>query len=460
MERIENLILRSLVYNESYSRKVIPFIEPDYFHDSSERVLFEEIAQYMVKYNARPTKEALGIEVESRNSLSESDVQNIRTILSTFEDVTGTDQWMEDSTEKWCKKQAIYNALMESVGIANGDSKQKTEDAIPGILSNALGVSFDSNVGHDYIEDASERFDFYTRKEDKIPFDIELLNKITKGGLTNKSLNIALAGTGVGKSLFMCHVAAASLMQGKNVLYITCEMAEEKIAERIDANLLNVNIQDISSLSKKMFEDKVTKVAKKVQGSLIIKEYPTAQAHSGHFKALLNELQLKKNFHPDIIFIDYLNICASSQYRPGSNVNSYTVIKSIAEELRGLAVQFKVPIVSATQTTRSGYGNSDVDITDTSESFGLPATADLMIALISTEELEGLGQIMVKQLKNRYNDPTIHKRFVVGIDRAKMRLYDCEQSAQDDIMGGGEEEYENSDDSPKPFKEKFAKLNF
>ncbi|AOV62104.1 DNA primase/helicase [Synechococcus phage S-CAM7] len=460
MERIENLILRSLVYNENYSRKVIPFIEPDYFHDSSERVLFEEIAQYMVKYNARPSKEALGIEVEARNNLSETDVQNIRTILTTFDDVTGTDEWMQDTTEKWCKKQAIYNALMESVGIANGDSKQKTEDAIPSILSSALAVSFDSNVGHDYIEDASERFDFYTRKEDKIPFDIELLNKITKGGLTNKSLNIALAGTGVGKSLFMCHVAAASLMQGKNVLYITAEMAEEKIAERIDANLLNVNIQDISSLSKKMFEDKVTKVAKKVQGSLIIKEYPTAQAHSGHFKALLNELQLKKNFRPDIIFIDYLNICASSRIKSGSNANSYTLVKSIAEELRGLAVEFNLPIVSATQTTRSGYGNSDVDITDTSESFGLPATADLMVALISTEELEGLGQIMVKQLKNRYNDPTIHKRFVVGIDRAKMRLYDCEQSAQDDIMGGGEEEYENSDDSSKPFKEKFAKLNF
>ena len=460
MERIENLILRSLVYNENYSRKVIPFIEPDYFHDSSERVLFEEIAQYMVKYNARPSKEALGIEVEARNNLSETEVQNIRTILTSFDDVTGTDEWMQDTTEKWCKKQAIYNALMESVGIANGDSKQKTEDAIPSILSSALAVSFDSNVGHDYIEDASERFDFYTRKEDKIPFDIELLNKITKGGLTNKSLNIALAGTGVGKSLFMCHVAAASLMQGKNVLYITAEMAEEKIAERIDANLLNVNIQDISSLSKKMFEDKVTKVAKKVQGSLIIKEYPTAQAHSGHFKALLNELQLKKNFRPDIIFIDYLNICASSRIKSGSNANSYTLVKSIAEELRGLAVEFNLPIVSATQTTRSGYGNSDVDITDTSESFGLPATADLMVALISTEELEGLGQIMVKQLKNRYNDPTIHKRFVVGIDRAKMRLYDCEQSAQDDIMGGGEEEYENSDDSSKPFKEKFAKLNF
>ena len=460
MERIENLILRSLVYNENYSRKVIPFIEPDYFHDSSERVLFEEIAQYMVKYNARPSKEALGIEVEARNNLSETDIQNIRTTLTSFDEVTGTDDWMMDTTEKWCKKQAIYNALMESVGIANGDSKQKTEDAIPSILSSALAVSFDSNVGHDYIEDASERFDFYTRKEDKIPFDIDLLNKITKGGLTNKSLNIALAGTGVGKSLFMCHVAAASLMQGKNVLYITCEMAEEKIAERIDANLLNVNIQDIANLPKQMFEGKVDKLSKKVQGSLIIKEYPTAQAHSGHFKALLNELQLKKNFRPDIIFIDYLNICASSRIKSGSNANSYTLVKSIAEELRGLAVEFNLPIVSATQTTRSGYGNSDVDITDTSESFGLPATADLMIALISTEELEGLGQIMVKQLKNRYNDPTIHKRFVVGIDRAKMRLYDCEQSAQDDIMGSGEEEYENSDDSSKPFKEKFAKLNF
>ena len=414
----------------------------------------------MVKYNSRPSAEALGIEVESRTDLSETEVQSLRETLMVFEAVTGTDQWMLDTTEQWCKKQAIYNALMESVSIANGDSKTKTEDAIPSILSGALGVSFDTNVGHDYIEDASERFDFYTRKEDKIPFDIELLNKITKGGLTNKSLNIALAGTGVGKSLFMCHVAAASMMQGKNVLYITCEMAEEKIAERIDANLLNVNIQDIAGLPKPMFENKVSKLAKKVQGSLIIKEYPTAQAHSGHFKALLNELKLKKNFSPDIIFIDYLNICASSRIKSGANANSYTLVKSIAEELRGLAVEFNVPIVSATQTTRSGYGNSDVNITDTSESFGLPATADLMIALISTEELEELGQIMVKQLKNRYNDPTIHKRFVVGIDRAKMRLYDCEQSAQDNIMGSGEEEYEPENDSPKPFKEKFAKLNF
>jgi len=461
MERIENLILRSLVHNEKYSRKVIPFIEPDYFHDSSERVLFEEIAQYMVKYNSRPSVEALGIEVENRNSLTETEVQGIRESLLEFGEVTGTDDWMLDSTEKWCKKQAIYNALMESIGIANGDSKQKTEDAIPSILSDALAVSFDSNVGHDYIENAEERFEFYHRKEDKIPFDIELLNKITKGGLPNKTLNIALAGTGVGKSLFMCHCAASTLMQGKNVLYITCEMAEEKIAERIDANLLNVNIQSLTDLPKQMFETKISKLAKKTQGSLVIKEYPTAQAHSGHFKALLNELQLKKNFRPDIIFIDYLNICASSRIKAGANANSYTLVKSIAEELRGLAVEFNLPIVSATQTTRSGYGNSDVNITDTSESFGLPATADLMVALISTEELEELGQIMVKQLKNRYNDPTIHKRFVVGIDRAKMRLYDCEQSAQDDIMGGTkEEEYEPENDSPKPFKEKFAKLNF
>ena len=460
MERIENLILRSLVHNEKYSRKVIPFIEPDYFHDTAERVLFEEIAQYMVKYNSRPSAEALGIEVEQRTDLTDSDVASIRDTLGSFTEVTGTDDWMQDSTEKWCKKQAIYNALMESVSIANGDSKMKTEDAIPSILSNALAVSFDSNVGHDYIDNASDRFDYYHRKEDKIPFDIDLLNKITKGGLPNKTLNIALAGTGVGKSLFMCHVAAAALMQGKNVLYITCEMAEEKIAERIDANLLNVNIQNLAELPKQMFETKIGKLSKKTQGSLVIKEYPTAQAHSGHFKALLNELQLKKNFRPDIIFIDYLNICASSRIKAGANANSYTLVKSIAEELRGLAVEFNLPIVSATQTTRSGYGNSDVNITDTSESFGLPATADLMIALISTEELEGLGQIMVKQLKNRYNDPTIHKRFVVGIDRAKMRLYDCEQSAQDDIMGSGQdEEYEN-EESKTSKKEKFAKLNF
>ena len=456
MDRIENLILRSLSHSEGFSRKVIPFIKPDYFHDNAERVLFEEIAQYIVKYNSNVTVQALSIEVEQRTDVSDSDIKTIRTILDDFDAVTGTDEWMIDSTEKWCKKQAIYNALMESVSIANGDSQTKAEDAIPSILSEALGVSFDSNVGHDYIENAEDRWEYYHQKEDKIPFDIDLLNKITKGGLPNKTLNIALAGTGVGKSLFMCHVAASSLMQGKNVLYITAEMAEEKIAERIDSNLLNVNIKDLSELPKQMFEKKIDSVAKKTQGSLVIKEYPTASAHSGHFKSLLNELKLKKNFTPDIIFIDYLNICASSRIRAGANANSYTLVKSIAEEIRGLAVEFNVPIVSATQTTRSGYGNSDVGITDTSESFGLPATADLMIALISTEELEGLNQIMVKQLKNRYNDPTLHKRFVVGIDRAKMRLYDCEQAAQDDILDSGDTETQEG----SSLKDKLAKLSF
>ncbi|AIX41535.1 DNA primase-helicase [Synechococcus phage ACG-2014f] len=456
MDRIENLILRSLSHSEGFSRKVIPFIKPDYFHDNAEKVLFEEIAQYIVKYNSNVTVQALSIEVEQRTDLSDSDVKTIRTILDDFDAVTGTDEWMIDSTEKWCKKQAIYNALMESVSIANGDSQTKAEDAIPSILSEALGVSFDSNVGHDYIENAEDRWEYYHQKEDKIPFDIDLLNAITKGGLPNKTLNIALAGTGVGKSLFMCHVAASSLMQGKNVLYITAEMAEEKIAERIDSNLLNVNIKDLSELPKQMFEKKIDAVSKKTQGSLVIKEYPTASAHSGHFKSLLNELKLKKNFTPDIIFIDYLNICASSRIRAGANANSYTLVKSIAEEIRGLAVEFNVPIVSATQTTRSGYGNSDVGITDTSESFGLPATADLMIALISTEELEGLNQIMVKQLKNRYNDPTIHKRFVVGIDRAKMRLYDCEQAAQDDILDSGDTETQEG----SSLKDKLAKLSF
>ena len=461
MERIENLILRSLVHNEDFSRKVIPFIQPEYFHDQSERILFEEISQYMAKYNTRPSIPALSIEVETRTDLTGEQVEGMRTTLRDFEPVTGTDDWMMDSTENWCKKQAIYNALMESVGIANGDDQNKSEDAIPSILSEALGVSFDANVGHDYIENADDRFAFYHQTEDKIQFDIEMLNKITQGGLPNKTLNIALAGTGVGKSLFMCHVAASTLMQGKNVLYITCEMAEEKIAERIDANLLNVNIQDLKELPKAMFDKKISKLATKTQGSLVIKEYPTASAHSGHFKALLNELKLKKNFTPDMIFIDYLNICASSRIRAGSNANSYTLVKSIAEELRGLAVEFNVPIVSATQTTRSGYGNSDVDITDTSESFGLPATADLMLALIATEELESLGQIMVKQLKNRYNDLNYLKRFVVGIDRAKMRLYDCEQSAQDDIMDTGkDDEYESEERASNTRKEKFAKLNF
>jgi len=456
MERIETTILRNLIFNEDYSRKVIPFIKPEYFEQRSEKIIFEEITQFIVKYNSSITIEALNIETENRTDLTEEEVKGIREINNSLTDSVVENQWLIDSTEKWCKDRAIYLALIESIALADGQDDNKGRDAIPSILSDALAVSFDNHVGHDYLSDYEERYESYHRKEDKIPFDLELFNKITKGGLPNKTLNIALAGTGVGKSLFMCHMASSILLQGKNVLYITLEMAEEKIAERIDANLLNVNIQDITDLPRKMFENKVTNLAQKTQGTLIIKEYPTASAHSGHFKALLNELALKKSFKPDIIFIDYLNICASSRYRAGSNVNSYSFIKAIAEELRGLAVEANLPIVSATQTTRSGYGSSDVELTDTSESFGLPATADLMFALISTEDLEPLNQIMVKQLKNRYNDPTIFKRFVVGIDRAKMRLYDCEQSAQDNIVDSGqEEEYNGNEEKPKKSFEGF-----
>ena len=447
MDKIEVLILRNLLYNEKYLRKVLPFIKPDYFEDSNQKVVYEEIFNYVNQYNSLSTKEVLCIEAEKRTDINDASFKEVTKLISYLEDEPTDYDWLIDTTEKWCRDRAIYLALMESIALADGNNEKKGRDAIPGILSDALAVSFDSNIGHDYLNDYEERFKFYTQKEDRIPFDLEYFNRITQGGLVNKSLNVALAGTGVGKSLFMCHVASSVLLSGSNVLYITLEMAEEKIAERIDANLLNVPIQEISELPKVMFENKVTNLAKKTQGTLIIKEYPTASAHSGHFKALLNELALKKSFRPDIIFIDYLNICASSRYRSNGNVNSYSYIKSVAEELRGLAVEANVPIVSATQTTRSGYGSSDVDITDTSESFGLPATADLMFALISSDELEGLGQIMVKQLKNRYNDVNFFKRFVIGIDRAKMRLYDCEQSAQDDILDKGEEEeysYEES----------------
>jgi len=454
MDRIEKVILRNLVYNEEYLRKVLPFIEPDYFNDRNERVVFEHITKYASEYNSLITKEVLQIEIEDRRDITQDEVKNIYGTINELEDIECDFEWLSDTTEKWCRDRAIYLALMESIKIADGQDDKKNRDAIPTILSDALSVSFNRNVGHDYLEDYEERYELYNRKESRIQFDLEYFNKITKGGLPNKTLNIALAGTGVGKSLFMCHHASSVLLEGKNVLYITLEMAEEKIAERIDANLLNVNIQEIVDLPKPIFEGKVTNLAKKTQGSLIIKEYPTASAHSGHFKALLNELALKKSFKPDIIFIDYLNICASSRYRAGSNVNSYSYIKAIAEELRGLAVEANVPIVSATQTTRSGYGSSDVDLTDTSESFGLPATADLMFALISTEELEGLGQIMVKQLKNRYNDPTYNRRFVIGVDRTKMRLYDCEQQAQDDLLDSGQDiEYNEEDKTTKKFAE-------
>ena len=456
MDKVEILILRNLLYNEEYLRKVVPFIKADYYEDSNQRIVYEEIEKFVHEYNQPATKEVLCIEVEKRQDINDTTFQEITKLISYLEEVPTDFDWLCDTTEKWCRDRAIYLALMESIALADGDSKEKDRGAIPSILSNALAVSFDTHIGHDYLIDYEERYEAYHKKEDLIPFDLEYFNKITKGGLPNKTLNIALAGTGVGKSLFMCHVASSALLGGKNVLYITLEMAEEKIAERIDANLLNVPIQEITELPKLMFEDKVTKLANRTQGSLIIKEYPTASAHAGHFRSLLNELALKKSFRPDIIFVDYLNICASERYRAGSNVNSYTVVKAIAEELRGLACEANVPIVSATQTTRSGYGSADVELTDTSESFGLPATADLMFALISTEDLEGLGQIMVKQLKNRYNDPTISKRFVVGIDRAKMRLYDCEQSAQDDIIDSGkEEEYNYEEAKPKKSFEGF-----
>ena len=456
MDKVEFLILRNLLYNEKYVRKVIPFIKSEYFEDQNQKIIFEEMLKFVQEYNQPATKEVLCIEVENRQDINETSFKEITQIISYLDDEPSEFNWLVDTTEKWCRDRAIYLALMESIHIADNKDEKKNRDSIPSILSDALAVSFDTHIGHDYLLDYEARYESYHRKEEKIEFDLEYFNKITKGGLPNKTLNIALAGTGVGKSLFMCHVASSVLLQGRNVLYITLEMAEERIAERIDANLLNIPIQQLNELPKSMFESKVTNLAKKTQGTLIIKEYPTASAHSGHFKSLLNELALKKSFRPDIIFIDYLNICASSRYRGNSNINSYTFIKSIAEELRGLAVEFNVPICSATQTTRSGYGSSDVELTDTSESFGLPATADLMFALISTEELEEMGQILVKQLKNRYNDPTINKRFVIGIDRAKMRLYDVEQSAQKNIIDNGqEEEYDNEEKKPKKSFEGF-----
>ena len=456
MESLEVTILKNLIYNEEYARKVIPFIQPEYFQEESQKIIFEETVKFIAKYNSLITPEALNIEIDGRSDISEMELKEISKIQDSLINTPADQTWLFNITEKWCKDRAIYNALVESIHIADGGDDKKSRDAIPSILSEALSVSFDNNIGHDYLGNVLERYEFYHQKEDKIEFDLEFFNKITKGGLPNKTLNIALAGTGVGKSLFMCHVASSALLQSRNVLYITLEMAEERIAERIDANLLNVPIQQLVDLPKSTFENKVNSIGKKTRGTLIIKEYPTASAHSGHFKALLNELALKKSFRPDIIFIDYLNICASSRHKANSSINSYTYIKSIAEELRGLAVEFNLPIVSATQTTRSGYGNSDVELTDTSESFGLPATADLMFALISTEELEALGQIMVKQLKNRYNDPTIYKRFAVGIDRAKMRLYDVEQSAQKDILDSGQEsEYNDEDQKPKKSFEGF-----
>ena len=459
MEKLEITLLKNLIHNDEYARKVIPFIKLEYFEMRSEMILCQEIIDFIAKYNKCPTQEIIDIEIQNRDDLTETEYKEVREINQTLDKVETNTEWLVDATEKWCRDRAIYLALMSSIKIADGQDNNKGRDAIPHILSDALAVSFDNHVGHDYLEDYEARYESYHKKEEKIPFDLEFFDKITKGGVPNKTLNIALAGTGVGKSLFMCHFASSVLLQGKNVLYITLEMAEEKIAERIDANLLDVNIRDLTDLPRVIFENKVTKLSEKTQGQLIIKEYPTASAHAGHFKTLLNELTLKKSFKPDIIFIDYLNICASSRYSKLGNVNSYSYIKAIAEDLRGLAVEYNVPIISATQTTRSGFGSSDIDLTDTSESFGLPGTADLMFALISTDELEGLNQIMVKQLKNRYNDPTINKRFVLGIDRAKMRLYDCEQNIGGDLIDSGQQT-DTIQEGAKQMKDKFAKLQF
>ena len=458
-QRIETTILASLIYDEEYIRKVLPFIQVEYFADFKEKTIFKVISHYVEKYNGTPNVESISIDLQ-KVSLSEEQYRDAFEYLSELETyVPKVDsQWLLDETEKWCKDRAIYNAILDGIHIIEGKSKNQTAEAIPAILTDALSVSFDTHIGHDYIEQSEERYEFYHTKEDKIPFDLDFFNRITKGGLPNKTLNICLAGTGVGKSLFMCHVAASTLMQNKNVLYITLEMSEKKVAERVDANLMNITLDDLHDLPRRMFESRVSKIQKKTTGRLIVKEYPTATAHCGHFRALHDELLLKKAFRPDIIFVDYINICASQRFRYGSNVNSYTYIKGIAEEMRGLAVELNVPIVSATQTTRQGFTSTDIGLEDTSESFGLPATADLMFALISTEELEGLNQMLVKQLKNRYNDPTANKRFVIGVDRAKMKLYDVAATAQEDLVDSGQTKtpvFDNTsfgDDKFKDFK--------
>jgi replicative DNA helicase len=443
--KLEQTILRNLIFDEDYLRKTLPFIKTDYFSERAERVIFDSISNFTENYNALPSIEALTLEIKEKKNLTDDEVDKCQSYLaeiasSQVQESKPESNWLIDKTEKFCQEKAIYNAVLDSIQILDGKDKSQEKGAIPKILSDALAISFDNSVGHDYLQDYDSRYEFYHRKEERIPFDLDCFNKITKGGLPKKTLNIALAGTGVGKSLFMCHVAAGAMVQGKNVLYITMEMAEEKIAERIDANLLNVTLDDLMELPKDLYDKKVKRVTEKTTGKLIIKEYPTASASVTHFRTLLNELNLKRNFIPDIIFIDYLNICCSSRIKASANINSYTYVKSIAEELRGLAVEYSVPIVSATQTTRSGFTSSDPGLEDTSESFGLPATADLMFALITSEELEELGQIMVKQLKNRYSDPTYYKRFTVGVDRAKMKLYDIEQSGQIGLADSGHQD--------------------
>ena len=435
--KIETVILQNLVNNEDYFRKVFPFLKPEYFIGNTEKIVFSKISNFIQEYNARPNKDSLVISCQNDKQLTEDQYTELVQYVSELDPTEHNIEWLYKETENFCKDKAIYNAILKSVSILDGKEKEKSKDGIPSLLQEALGVCFDNQVGHDYIENFEERYEFYHRKESRIPFDLDYFNKITNGGLPNKTLNVVLAGTGVGKSLFMCHVASSILSQGKNVLYITLEMAEERIAERIDANLMNITLDQLKEIPKTIYQNRIEKIREKTEGKLIIKEYPTTGAHVGHFKSLLNELQLKRQFKPDTIIIDYLNICASSRFKAGANINSYTLVKSIAEELRGLAVEENVPILSATQTTRTGYSNTDVELTDTSESFGLPATVDFMFALISTEELEQLNQLMVKQLKNRYNDPTLYKRFVIGVDRAKMKLYNLEQSAQKGLSDSG-----------------------
>ena len=449
--RIENTIISSLFFNEDYTRKVLPFIKEEYFGNRVEQLLYGEIFKFVEKYNNLPTKDAILIELNSRKDINEEELNHLKDYVNGIENTEADEQWLTETTEKFCKDRAVHNAVLSGIKILDKKDTKRTPEAIPHILSEALAVSFDKSVGHDYIEDADARFKFYHTKEKRYQFDLDYMNRITKGGVPSKTLNIALAGTGVGKSLFMCHVASSYLLQGLNVLYITLEMAEERIAERIDANLLDVTMEDLHDMPQQLYEGKISKLREKTQGQLVIKEYPTASAHSGHFKSLMNELALKKSFRPDVIFIDYLNICASSRFK-GGNISSYFYVKAIAEELRGLAVEFNVPIFSATQTTRTGYVSTDIGLEDTSESFGLPATADFMFALISNEELEALGQMKVKQLKNRYNDPSINRAFIIGVDRAKMRLYDVQQKAGDIVDANQVDEKEDAYNKFSDFK--------
>ena len=440
MERIERTTLKNLIHNDEYARKVLPFLKEEYFTERFDKILFREIYNFITKYNNLPTKEALSIELSNRKDVNETEYKSITDILGTLNKEPIDQKWLVETTEKFCKDRAIHNAILNGIHILDGKDKEHSPEYLPEMLSQALSVSFDQKIGHDYLTDTKERYDFYKRKEERLQLDLEFFNKITRGGIPSKTLNICLAGTGVGKTMFMTHLASSILLQGKNVLYITLEMAEERIAERIDANLLNVGMSDLEELPYQMYETKINKLQSKTSGKLIIKEYPTASAHTGHFKNLMNELALKKSFKPDILFVDYLNICASARFKAGASVNSYTYIKAIAEELRGLAVEYNIPVFSATQTTRGGFVSSDIGMEDTAESFGLPATADFMFALISSEELEQKNQILIKQLKNRYNDPTVNRKFIVGVDRSKMRLYDVEQKAQEDLVDTGQEE--------------------